>query len=130
MQVPFPELTDLLLRPELLYMTINIPDSFLGGSAPRLQRLELNGFPFPGLPKQLLSATHLVELWLSDISHSWYISPEAMVALLSVLSSLRTLFLRFRYPNFRPGWENQSLPPPKHSTILPALQQFYFKGIT
>jgi hypothetical protein len=37
------------------------PESFLGGSAPRLQHLSLGGVPFPGLPK-LLSATNLVSL--------------------------------------------------------------------
>jgi hypothetical protein len=48
-----------------------------------------------GLPKLLLSATHLVQLWLTNIPHSRYISPEAMiiVALISVLSSLESLYL-------------------------------------
>src|SRR5260370_20624004 len=61
MQVPFPELTylSLLSGDETLP---GIPDSFLGGSAPRLRHFTLSGFPFPGFPKLLLSATHLVRL--------------------------------------------------------------------
>ena len=60
MQKPFPELIDLHLGmvnddegPKL-----RIPDLFLGGTAPRLRSLNLSYFPFPGLPKLLLFATH------------------------------------------------------------------------
>jgi hypothetical protein len=63
MQVPFPELTDLRLFSDGETLPV-IPDSFLGGSAPRLRYFELDGIPFPGLPKLLLSATHLVHLRL------------------------------------------------------------------
>ncbi len=60
MQVPFPELTNLeLFSAETLLV---IPDSFLGGSAPRLQYVSLDGIPCPGLPKVLLSANRLVTL--------------------------------------------------------------------
>ena len=77
----------------------------------------------------LLSATHLVTLQLSNIPHSGYISPEAIVALLSVLSSLRTLWLEFQSRQSRPDGGSRSLPSPKRS-ILPALDYFYFKGVT
>ena len=84
MQAPYPELTDLLLISDTPPPVI--PDSFLGGgSAPRLQEFELDGIVFPGLPKLLLSATHLAYLGLFNIPHSGYISPEAIVALLSTL---------------------------------------------
>jgi hypothetical protein len=128
MQVPFPALTDLQLtsRGETLSA---IPDSFLGGSAPSLRSFSLDGIPFPGLPKLLLSAAHLVSLRLFDIPHSGYISPEGIVALISVLSSLRTLYLRFQSPQSRPDWQSRSLPPPNRS-ILPALKEFYFIGVT
>ena len=128
MQVPFPELTDLLLNSDDETLTA-IPDSFLDGSAPRLRNLFLRRFPFRGLPKLLPSATHLVELWLSNIPHSGYISPETIVALISVLSSLERLFLGFQSTQSRPDWETRSLPPPKRS-ILPALSLFHFKGVT
>ena len=59
MQVPFPVLTDLLLFSNGDTMPV-IPDSFLSGFAPRLRHFQLDGIPFPGLPKLLLSATHLV----------------------------------------------------------------------
>ena len=51
-----------------------------------------------------------------------------MVALLSVLSSLDTLALRFRFPQSRPDRESRSLPPPKRST-LPALHLLIFSGV-
>jgi hypothetical protein len=128
MQVPFPELAYLHLSSNGETAPV-IPDSFLDGSAPRLRNFYLTGIPFPGLPKVLLSATHLVVLRLSNIPHSGYISPEAIVALLSALSSFETLCLKFRSPQSRPDWESRSLPPPKRR-ILPALEIFYFKGVT
>ena len=126
MQLPFPELTDLRLFSDDETLSV-IPDSFLGGSAPSLLSFSLSGIPFPGLPNLLLSATHLVYLWLSDIPHSCYISPEAMVALISVLSSLRTLSLQFKSPQSFPDRESR---PPLKRSILPALFQFRFKGVT
>ena len=131
MQVPFPELTVLQLfsEPEAEAETPVIPDSFLGGSAPRLQVFNLTCTPYPGLPKLLLSATHLVNLSLYGIPHSGYISPEAMVALLPVLSSLETLSLGFLSPQSLPDFERRSLPPPNRF-ILPSLKEFYFNGVT
>jgi F-box-like len=128
MQVPFPELTALQLFSNDKTSPV-ILDSFLGGSAPRMRLFELCGISFPGLPKLLLSATHLVHLTLYDTPHSGYISPEAIVALLSGLPSLRTLSLEFRSPQSRPDSERPSLPPPKRS-ILPALDEFRFRGVT
>jgi hypothetical protein len=128
MQVPFPELTYLRLRTHDETPPV-IPDSFLGGSAPRLRYFSLFGIPFPGLPKLLLSATHLVNLRLISIPHSGYISPEAMVALFCALSSLEAISLQFRSPRSRPHGESQSLSPPKRS-ILPALDNFHFQGVT
>ena len=129
MQVPFPELTDLQLSSNDQTITVMIPDSFLGGSAPRLRFFELSGISFPGLPRLLLSATHLVELLLCDIPHSMYISPEAMVVLLSGLSSLEELSLHFQYPHSLPDRETRSLPLLKRS-VIPALCQFLFTGVT
>jgi hypothetical protein len=66
-QEPFPELTHLEVRSS--EGTV-IPDSFLGGSAPRLRYISLNGIPFPGLPNLLLSSTHLVHS-TSEYSPFW-----------------------------------------------------------
>jgi hypothetical protein len=129
MEVPFPKLTFL----DLSLLSIGetapvIPDSFLDGSAPRLDFFSLSGIPFPGLPKLLLSATHLVTLWLSNIPHSGFISPEAIVALISVLSSLESLSLEFQSPQSRPDRETRR-PPPSERSVIPALEYLYFKGV-
>jgi hypothetical protein len=130
MQVPFPELTDLRLLSSFSDYKKNlvptgIPNSFLGGSAPLLRHLTLRNIPFRGLPKLLLSVTHLVRLELTRTPRSGYIPPEAMTDLLSVLSCLRILSLEFR--KFRT--QSRSLPPPKHS-VLPSLSEFRFTGFT
>jgi hypothetical protein len=105
-----------------------LPDSFLGGSAPRLEYLNLDCIPFPGLPKLLLSATHLVNLHLTDIPHSGYISTEAMVAALSTLTNLKRLSLEFESPRSRPDWASRR-PPPLTRSVLPVLTSFWFKGV-
>ncbi len=126
MQVPFPELTDLTLMSSSK-MAPFLPDSFLGGSAPRLRSLNLYAISFPGLPNLLLSTTHLVNLRLSHITHSAYFSPEAMVTYLSVLTGLESLTLRFESPQSCPDQETRHPLPPTRS-ILPALRNIWFKG--
>ena len=128
MQAPFPELTVLWLSLHGETSPV-ISDSFLGESAPRLRYVTLDGIPYPGLPKALLSANHLVDLVLSNIPHSGYFSPEAMVASLSVISRLESLSLEFRSPQPRPDWETRRSPPPKRF-ILPTLENLIFKGVT
>jgi hypothetical protein len=125
MQVPFPELTVLRLSSSDLKSPV-IPDSFLGGSSPHLREIWLNAVPFPGLPKLLLSATHLTDIHLGDITRSGYILPETMVACLSPLTSLERLSLRFLLSS-RPDWESRHPPSPTRS-ILPALTGIQFKG--
>ena len=128
MQVPFPELANLFLSSNDSSYVPVLPDSFLGESAPRLQHITLSSVPFPGLPKLLLSTTHLVTLWLLHIPHSGYISPEAMATCLSMLTNLETLELRFESPQSFPDQENRhSLPPTLF--VLPALTDFEFKGV-
>ena len=129
MQVPFPELTVLLLhRYDGNEQVLPLSDSFLGGSAPQLRSLYLNYIPYPGLPKLLLSATHLTDLHLHDIPHSGYISPEAMVACLSTLTSLERLSLGFESPLSRPDMESRRLRP-QTRTVLPVLGLFRFRGV-
>ena len=130
MQVPFPELTDLRLSSNIEYIDdpMVVPDSFLSGSVPpRLRILTLDNIPFPGLPKLLSSATHLVHLYLRYIPPTGYISPEAMAALVSSLSSLRILCLKFQFFQYLLDRGSQILPPPKRF-ILPALDEFLFTG--
>jgi hypothetical protein len=127
MQAPFPQLTKLRLLSSSNETPPVIPDLFLGGSAPRLRFFHLEGIPFPGLPKLLLSATHLVQLELWNIPHSGYFSPEAMAALLSVLSSLEKLYLRFESPQSCPDLEIRR-PPPLKLSVIPSLTRFSFKG--
>jgi len=128
MQVPFPELTDLRLLSHDEPMPV-IPDSFLGGTAPHLQFFQLKAIPFPGLPNLLFSATHLVHLVLYHIPHSGHFTPEAMVVLLSVLSSLKTIDLHFQSPQSRPDLESRR-PPPLKLSVIPSLTHFSFKGVS
>ena len=103
-------------------------NSFLGGSAPpHLRSLRFSGIPIPGLPKLLLSATHLVSLELSEIPHSGYFSPEAMITCLSVLTRLETLAIAFKSPRSRPDRRH---PPPRTRTILPVLAKLDFYGVS
>ena len=128
LQVPFPELTVLRLSPSQSYMFL--PDSFLGGSAPRLRSLDLTSTPFRGLPKLLLSATHLVNLYLLESIHNTgYISPGAMATCLSTLTSLETLRLEFLVEQSYPGLESRRPLPPTRF-ILPSLTSFSFKGVS
>ena len=125
MKEPFPELENLELSSTDAEQVI--PDSFLGGSAPRLQYIGLWGTPFPGLPKLLLSASHLVTLLYSRIPHSGYVSPEALVTGLSRAASLNMLSLKFRSLDSHPGPESRRPLPPTR-TVLPALTSFDFIG--
>jgi hypothetical protein len=132
MQVPFPELKKLKLTfDEWSTSAVPVlPDLFLGRSAPRLQHLGLEGFSFPGLPNLLLSTTSLVSLELRRIPHSWYISPDVMVAHLSALTSLKLLTLDFDLHQSRPDREpeNRHSSPPTR-TLIPALTQLKFEGL-
>jgi hypothetical protein len=98
MQQPFPALTrlDFMFGDE---GALVVPASFLGGSAPSLQKFFLYRIPFPGLPKLLLSATHLVNLGLVRVPHSGYTSPEVMVAVLSTLTRLEGVFIGLNPPD-------------------------------
>jgi F-box-like len=126
MQEPFPELTFLALSSYGGTLPV-LPDSFLRGSAPRLRVLILAGIPFPGVPKLLLSATHLLFLHLLSIPHSGYISPEAMATALSTLTSLQSLILQFQSPRSLPDLESRRrLSSPR--SVLPLLRHFFFKG--
>jgi hypothetical protein len=124
MQKPFPELESFFLGID--YRTVPVPalpDTFLGGSAPRLRTFQLERIPFPTLPRLLLSSNDLVSLFLSWIPNSGYISPEAMVTSIASLIRLSSLFISF-------DWTIQRhRPPPLTRAVLPALAVFWFSGV-
>ena len=122
---PFPALTELKISSGFGVAPI-VPDSFLGGSLPQLRTLQLDGIPFPALGKLLLSTSNLVDLDLQKISHSGYVSPQAIVAGLSSSSGLKKLALGFQSPQ---SWDDQAnWDPPRTRIVLPALTRLMFKG--
>ena len=127
-QAPFPVLTHLDLQSDADRAPV-LSNSFLDGSTPRLRTLRLRSILFPSLGKLLLLATNLIELWLSDIPHSGYISPETMVTCLSTLTRLESLYLGFHSHRSRPERATRHPPPPTR-TLLRALTNFQFKGVS
>ena len=127
MQQPFPELTYLRLQSYNRTVAV-IPDSLLGGFAPRPEYLGLDRILFPGLHKLPLSATHLRYLHLFNIQYSEYTSPNAIVTILSALTSLEELILGFESPRSCPDRATRH-PPPATRSVLPFLSSFMFKGV-
>jgi len=105
-----------------------LPNSFLGGSIPRLRELSLGSISFPSIPKLLLSANRLVTLSLWDIPDSGYFSPDAMATALTAMTRLEYLNLGFHSPRSRPDPASRPLPPPTQF-VLPALTQLMFTGV-
>ncbi|KAH9174789.1 hypothetical protein EDB89DRAFT_2241552 [Lactarius sanguifluus] len=124
MQEPFPVLESLYIRSGGGNAPV-LPAKFLGGSAPRLQYIDLYGIPFPTLPTLLLSAGDLVSLRLFNIPPTGYIIPKAMVACLAVLPRLESMVVGFQSAISRP---NRISPPPATRTVLPSLTSFEFQG--
>ena len=126
MQESFPMLTRLQLDSEDDSPVLD-PESFLGGSAPRLRSLTLQRMSFPALPTLLLTTRDLVELRLWSIPYSGFFLPNAMVACLSSLTKLEILMLRFKSPRSLPNGLIRGLPLLTQITI-PSLTQFEFHG--
>src|SRR6266702_3897846 len=124
MQEPFPVLTHLFIGSDDGNAQV-LPGGFLGGSAPCLQAVYLQGIPFPVLPTLLLSAGDLVELDLPNIPPNGYISPEAMVASLAALPRPKLFIFEFQSATSRP---DRIRPPPVTRAVLPALTFFQFQG--
>ena len=124
MQKPFPVLRHLKLHVVVVRKQAVLPSGFLGGSAPSLQRVLLSGIRFPKLPKFLLSSRDLVHLQLDDIHATHYISPEAMVASLSVLTKLKTLHINLHFPIEQRTTHLDHL----LQTVLPALAELNVVG--
>ena len=102
-----------------------LPETFLGGSAPRLRSFILSGIPFPTLHNFILSATQIIHLSLFDIPLSGYISPEVMVTCLAALPNLEYLAIGFR---FRSPISRQIGLPPLTPAVLPSLTKLFFRG--
>lgn len=127
MQEPYPALTTLELWSDD-ETAIILPDTFLGGFAPRLQRVWLEGLVFPALPKLLLSAVDLVSLLLDKIPpNTGYISPEVMATSLSLLTKLKYLRIDFRSPGLPPDIR-QHVRQQTHA-LLPLLTCLEFRGV-
>ena len=123
---PFPALTALELfayRPNVPVL----PDSFLGGSAPRLRSLRLWGIPYPSIGTLLSSTTDLVRLSLCRIPHSGYVAPETIVPCLPTLTRLESLELGFQHPRSRDNRTSRH-PPPLTRVVFPNLTSFDFHG--
>jgi hypothetical protein len=130
---PFPALIELRLASREEGPPI-VPDSFLGGSAPRLQSLYLSGISFPATWKLLLSTRDLVTLSISlDFLFSFfppsgYISPKAMVPILSALTKLETLVLDLHFELPFETHRAGQRPPALARVVLPSLTNFSFDG--
>jgi hypothetical protein len=127
---PFPALTSLDLSSFISPQQQNVPvlpDSFLGGSAPLLQSLDLDGISYQSIKKLLSSTTNLSRLSLRRIPHSGYIAPETIVPCLSMLPRLESLDFGFQHPR---SWAHQASrrPPPLTRVVLPNLISLGFNG--
>ena len=125
MQESFPVLTHLFFYTWDRNAPV-LPGGFLGGSAPCLHEIYIEGVPFPALPALLLSTHDLVTLKLYNIPPTGYISPQAMVVGLAALPNLETLIVHFRLATPRPNHIRSG--PPVTRTVLPSLTHFRFKG--
>jgi hypothetical protein len=125
MGASFPELTHVDLmsyHPYIRGGTLVIPDSFLSGSAPRLQSFCLKGVVFPTLRKLLLSATGLVRLRLEDTPSSGHFSPEKLADCIASLTRLEDFAIQTRFCVFRLDRAHHI------HTVLPMLTTISFEG--
>jgi hypothetical protein len=128
MRQPYPMLTYLRVQScDDAAPSPALPDGFVGGLAPRLQKMWLEGIRFPSLPKFLLGASGLVELRLDKIPDAWGISPQTLASCLSTLPNLSSLSIEFQYPQTLPEPTLRRSRPPTRS-VLPALAILFYKG--
>jgi hypothetical protein len=128
-QEPFPILTQLWLSSEDGCPMVLL-SAFLGGLAPRLREIHLEGVFFPTLPTLLLSASDLAVLHLHRLPHTRYISAEAMVASLAALTRLHDLSIDFvwTWSTSLPDQSGRAAPPTR--VVLPVLTFFRFQGVS
>ena len=129
MHEPLPILIHLTLRSSDEYdeSARELPETFLGGSAPHLQSFLLSGVSVKSFPKFVLCFTHIAYLHLGDIPNSGCISPGVMATCLTTCPNLKSLSIGFRSPLSRPL--QVGLPPLKRA-VLPALTRLSFCGVS
>ena len=123
---PLPVLTNFSLNSDDDSVPV-LPETFLGGSAPRLRSFWLRNIPFPSFPKFILCFPHIVHLRLDVIPNSGYISPEVMVTSLAALSHLEIVSIGFRSP---PSHLLQISRPHLTRRALPSLSRLEFSGVS
>ena len=103
--------------------------AFLGGPAPHLREISLDGvaFPFPEIQQTLLSTNNIVELHLSSIPNELYFLPTDLVTGLSTLVQLKRLTVGFHSPVTPVSSLLPSMTPPRRTT-LPLLSFLDFHG--
>jgi hypothetical protein len=108
--------------------SIPVCNAFLGGSAPHLEEIKLDGisYPLPKLRQTLSSTNNLVELRLSKIPNALYFSPDDFVTTLSTLVRLKSLSVGFYFNVFHSP-PIVTHPPPQRTT-LPSLTSLDFRG--
>ena len=128
LEEPFPILTVLELdADETSELIFPNPIHFLGGFT-HLRSLSLIGIPISGLPKLLSSFTDLVNLCLTGILISIFVSPDEMVTALSALTRLQVLHLGPEIDETHPDWQSRHIPVPTR-TVLPSLIELKFVGV-
>ena len=129
-QEPFQalECIRLSVKPASKLPMLIFDEALLGGSAPRLKEIRLDGtaFPFPSM-QQILSSTtgNLVQLCLSELPDTGYCTPDALVTSLSTLVRLEQLTVDFHSPNYLPQSREC---PPHERIILPSLSILFYHG--
>jgi hypothetical protein len=83
---------------------------------------------FPALQQLLLSAENLVSLHLEALPSSGYISPEATLIFLPVMTRLENLHFYFLSPIYRPILRGRN-PALQRRAVLPALENFAFHSV-
>ena len=109
------------------------PGNFMGGFAPRLKNVYLDGivFPFPESRRLLSSSSHLVELRLCNITATGYFSPHALVSGLSALARLKRLEIHFHRSMSISTQRRDTDPPlPLERAFLSSLTFLAFRGIS
>ena len=102
-----------------------VRNPFLGGSAPHLREIKLDGIalPFSAMRQVLLSTNNLVDLYLTNIPNDSYFSAEDLVTGLSTLIQLKRLTISFHSP----ASSQRPIMTPQRTT-LPCLMFLEFHG--